>query len=394
MPKRPFSRDQEYLLPPRLNDWITEDDPVRYIAAFIDMALAEAPEWQRTVSPVGAPRYDDRVLAGAWFYGFYRGERSCRAIETLCRRDIGARWLTGDQQPDHNTLWRFWRDHETDLRLLLRTSIQVACGSGMVDLAVMAVDGTKLRANAANERMLTEAQLTALLARLESEMNRITDQQDGDDDDQLPRLRQRQEDMVARVKDLLATFTDEPSPQKRNLTDPDAQFVKTRFGITTGYTAQAAVVATPVRADGTCGRIIVAAEVTDTANDVGQLAPMIRNATAHLGIAPDVVVADAGYGTRRDLMAAAETGTPVIVPDPREKNPYHRTRFRYDPVTDTVRCPEGQTLVRMAYPQFKGEAAGRFGGTGPGVWRAPPLAHAPETSIMGGWSCCGRRIRR
>jgi transposase len=373
MPERPFTRDQVYLLPPALDEWVAADDPVRYVAAFVD---ARAPVvwarmgWALDAALTGAPRYSPRLLLSAWLYGFMCGERSSRAIERLCRTQIAARWLTANQCPDHNTLWRFYAAHRDAMRQLLTESVRTAVQCGLVELAVLAVDGTKLGANAATDRSLTAAQLTGLLARLDAEIAALEAQHEGGDDGPDPRLpaeHQSATALRARVVAALADLEAQPIPAKRNLTDPDAVFMKTRQGLALAYNAQAAVVATSAAATALLpapsGRFIVAADVIAANPDVGQLAPLIAQAEANLTALVGLTVADGGYASGPDLAAAATAGYAVLTPEPMQTTPYHLSRFAYDAATDTVACPQGHTLHRIGTTRnWRKVVVPRYGG--------------------------------
>ena len=360
MPERAFTRNQRFLLPPDLNEWVAADDPVRFVAAFVD---ARAPVvwaelgWSLDAAPVGAPRYSHRMLLSAWLYGFMQGERSTRAIERLCRTQIPARWLTANQCPDHNTLWRFYAEHRAAMRQLLTETVRTAVQCELIDIAVLAVDGTKLLANAAPERSLSEAQLTALLTRLEAEITTLEAQGAGDDEGSDPRLPPASGPPVAlraQVDAALAALAAEPGPKRRNLTDPEAVFMKTRHGLAPAYNAQAAVVATTAAARARLGaaapsgRVIVATDVIAANPDRGQLAPLIAQAEANLGQAVALTVADGGYASGPDIATATAAGYPVLVPEPKQAAPYHLSHFAYDAVRDVLTCPEGQPLHRIA----------------------------------------------
>src|SRR3954469_12618047 len=162
MPLRAFSREGTWLLPPTLEELIPADHPARFVASFVD-ALTRG-EWGALgVAPDGAVRgalaYHPRVLLGVWLYGFMSGTRSPRKLERACRDQLPYLWLTGWQRPDHNTLWRFYEQHRDGMRRLLRRTVQTAVRLGLVDLAVQAVDGTKLAGNAARERTYDAAGL-------------------------------------------------------------------------------------------------------------------------------------------------------------------------------------------------------------------------------------------
>ena len=104
-------------------------------------------------------------------HGFMTGVRSCRKLEGACRDQIPYLWLTGFQRPDHNTLWRFYKDHRQAMRKLLKHTVRTALG--LVDLALQAVDGTKVVANAARERTLDAQGLGRLLDRLRVEIEEL-----------------------------------------------------------------------------------------------------------------------------------------------------------------------------------------------------------------------------
>jgi len=152
MPLRPVNREQAWLLPPLLEDLLPEDHPVRFVAAFVDgldrVAWAGM-EIDIDGDTLGAPTYDPQALLTIWLYGFMIGVRSSRKLEAACRDQIPFLWLTGCQHPDHNTLWRFYQAHRSAMRSLLKRTVRTAVEVGLVDLAVQAVDGTKLAANAA-----------------------------------------------------------------------------------------------------------------------------------------------------------------------------------------------------------------------------------------------------
>ena len=196
MPVRAFRREQQWLLPPSLDDVLEPDHPARFVAAFIDAIDAEA--WTEmgivlSGDPEGAPAYDARALLGVWALGFMTGVRSSRKLEAACHEQIPYLWLTGFQQPDHNTLWRFYQQHREGMRALLKRSVRTAVAIGLVDLALQAVDGTRVRGNVALERTLDAAGLERLLRRTDVRIAELESQQTASDDPSLPRLPDQQQ---------------------------------------------------------------------------------------------------------------------------------------------------------------------------------------------------------
>ena len=111
MPVRSCSRDNQWLLPPRLDDWVPLGHPARFVAAFVDeldYATWASLMIARSGEKEGAPAYNPVLLLSVWLYGFMTKVRSSRRLEAACREQLAFIWLTGNQKPDHNTLWRFY----------------------------------------------------------------------------------------------------------------------------------------------------------------------------------------------------------------------------------------------------------------------------------------------
>ena len=155
MPLRDMPREQAWLLPPSLDELLPLDHPARFVAEFVDALDRE--DWKELGveiegDPLRAPAYHPRALLSVWLYGFMTGIRSSRNSEAACRNQIPYLWLTGWQHPDHNTLWRFYKDHRQAMRGLFKRTVRTAVAMELVDLAVQAVDGTKVAANASSCR--------------------------------------------------------------------------------------------------------------------------------------------------------------------------------------------------------------------------------------------------
>ena len=350
MPLRTFSRDQAWLLPPALEELIPTTHPARFVAAFVD--ALERSAWDAMDIPVegnpkGAPAYHPRALLAAWLYGFMTGVRSTRKLEQACRDSIPYLWLTGWQHPDHNTLWRFYEANREQLRKLLKRTVHVALGLGLIDLAIEAVDGTKIAANAARDRTLNAAGLQRVLDRVDAAIADLAAQNVSGGDGALPALPEELCEATAlreRVEQAKRRLEDEERTQV-NLTDGDARLVRSHPGIIVGYNAQAMV--SPVRKGYDAGFLITAAAVTTEPNDQGQLAPMIQSARETIGQVA-ATVADAGYHSGPNLEACAALGQRIVMPEAASKHVledlYHKDRFVYEALTGTYRCPEGKTL--------------------------------------------------
>ena len=353
MPLRPLNREQVWMLPPALGDLIPNDHPARFVAEFVD-ALDHSAWVELGIGiegePLGAPAYHPRVLLCVWLHGFMTGIRSSRKLEVACRDQVPYLWLTGMQHPDHNTLWRFYQAHRDAMRRLLKYTVATAVELDLIDLAVQAVDGTKIAANAAGDRTYNVADLQRLLNRTEAAISELEAQNEGGEDStpvRLPEKLQTAKKLKQRVKDAMNRLAQKERIKRVNLTDEDAQLMKGRSGIITGYNAQAMV--SPLNTDtaGGSGMLITAVEVVNSASDSGQLAPMLEKAEELTGQRVHITLADGGYHTAASLEAGEHRGQ-LLVMGERYKDsctgPYFKDRFEYDAASDSYTCPHGHQL--------------------------------------------------
>jgi hypothetical protein len=267
--------------------------------------------------------------------------------------------------------------------LTVRTAVAV----DLVDLAVLAVDGTKVSGNVARAGLRDDAELRALLARTEAAITELEAQNgvgDGAPSPRLPAPLRQKQALRARVAAALAAVTDGGRTQA-SPTDPEAAVLPTRQGWVVGYNAQAAVVAThpvdpsaadipdrggagddppdgptttPDRLPGAPaptkrrkprgGLFLVATDVVATASDHEQLVPLRDAAVAALGRAPTRLLADGGYHSGKTLTACAARNQVVIMPEAQRSQlaqPYHKDRFVYAADEDTYTCPQGRVLT-------------------------------------------------
>ena len=247
MPWREWDREQVWLMPPSLDEVLADDHPARLVAAFVD-SLTTA-EWAElgvdlADQALGAPAYHPRALLGIWLYGFMTGVRSSRRLETASREQLALQWLSGYQQPDHNTLWRFYREHRHQLRGLLRHTVQIAARLGLVDWALQAVDGTKVAGSASSSRTYDARQLERLLARTERAIADLEAQNEAGDEPAAARLPADLAEAQRLRAEVLAARQALAAGERRhvNLTDPDARLLRGAGGYLTGYNAQAMAV--------------------------------------------------------------------------------------------------------------------------------------------------------
>src|SRR6266516_6548274 len=345
-------RDQPFLLPPDLRDWLAEGHLAWFILDVVDQ-LDLAPLYrQHRDDGHGHPAYDPKTLLGVLLYGYCLGVRSSRQLERRCQEDLAFRVLAANQTPDHVTIARFRVRHEQALAGFLVESLKLcAGGAGMVKVGTVVLDGTKLAGNAADKANRTLDRLegeVAEILRQAADVDQREDRLFGDArGDELPealaskaswpaRLRQAKARLEAEAAERAQRFAqrvaasaaakgtspptlkprardEAPNPKATaNVTDPDSRLLHARKGRVQGYNAQAVT---------TLEQVIVAAELTQDANDFQQLQPMVSATAATLaaaGIAqrPDTLAADSGYWSIANLTQIPDAPE-LLIPPPR-----------------------------------------------------------------------------
>lgn len=373
---RDYRPEQALLLPPSLEDWLPEGHLARFLSEVIgELDLRSIYQSYEEKDGRGQAAYLPLMMLKVLFYGYCIGLASSRKIEKATYENVAFRYLSANQHPDHDTLAEFRRRHLTAMAALFVQVLRLCQQAGLVKLGHVALDGTKIRANAsryrnrsyerlsAQEKELAE-QVERMLAEAER-VDRAEDQQQGRGrlGDELPpelaqrearlrkireakaelerqarqhaeekkakierRLRQRQQKAVetgrpmrGKLPALPDPATALPKPQAAvNLTDSDSRVMREggSSGFAQAFNAQAAV-------DGH-RQIIVAADVTSQQGDRAQLVPMLEQVERNTGAKPEKVSADTGYYSPEQVWSPDIAGIDLYVkPDggPRKYRP-------------------------------------------------------------------------
>src|SRR5262245_32482246 len=337
---------QQFLLPPALEDWVAKDHPVRFIREFVDQQDLAELGFAMPACNEGRPAYAPSLLLKIWLYGYHYRLRSTRKLEAACRDHLPLIWLSGAIAPDHNSLWRFWRDNKAALRRLFKQSVGLALKAGLVGLVVQAVDGTKIQAVAAAQGGWSKAQMEKLMAAVDAELNdteRELDQQGPIEQTMAYRLPESLEDRQALRATVKAGLEQLQQDGRSHYhpKEPEARRMKCADKRPFAYNAQAVV-------DQSHG-IVVAAEVSVEESDAGQLVDMLKQAQQNTAAATPVLsLADGGYGSGKQVAQAAAQELDVLVrpmEGGRQKdNGYSAHDFHYDVEAGTVSCPQKQQL--------------------------------------------------
>lgn len=404
MPLRPLSREQVWLMPPSLDELVPPDHPARFVGALVD--ALERWEWAELGigmdgEVLGAPAYHPRGLLSVWLYGFMTRVRSSRKLEAACRDQMPYLWLTGWQHPDHNTLWRFYREHRGRMRQLLKRTVRTAVEMGLLTMAVQAVDGSKVMASADKSRTYDAGGLKKLLEKTEAAIRQLEVENEAGNDpppQRLPEKLAQAEQLRCEVKAAMERLAAEEGRKYINLTDGDAEFMKTRQGIITGYNAQAMVSPVespqtaqgPDRNEGLCkkerGLLITAADVVADPTDTAQLMPMLDQAQENTGKRAEVSLADAGYHCGGNVEACALRQQTIVMPEAQQRalaNPYHKDRFAYDGATDSYICPHGQALAFRREKYTKGTLVREYRAPGEACRACAALGTCTSNGVWG-----------
>ena len=365
--------DQPFLLPPSLQAWLPESHLARFIAELVPgLDLSKIYGFYGRRDGRGKAAYHPVMMVRVLVYGYCVGVMSSRRIERASYDDIAFRYLCADQHPDHDTIAAFRQQHLPVLAQLFTQILQLCNKAGLVKLGHVAIDGTKVQANASKhkamsydrmeekekqlkaevEKLLAQAaetdaaedalygkgnrgdELTGELARRESRLKKIAEAKAALEQEARERaeaakkvaedkLEERRKKEAARGKKFGGRPPQIPNPDQarpeaqaqRNFTDPESRIMPDgahKGAFMQAYNAQIAV--------DSAAQIIVAAELTQESNDKQQLAPMLERVEQNLGAKPEAVSADAGYCSEAQLTDKRVEGIELYVATGKQKH--------------------------------------------------------------------------
>jgi transposase/IS5 family transposase len=272
-------------------------------------------------SEAGTGYYDPGMMLKLWFFAYCDRSWHCREVAQRVRYDVRYRYFVGRHRPDFRTLNRFRKDHLDLLPDYFAALVEHCEELGLIDSSVVALDGTKLRANASGRKHAKHS--------LQQEINhRLAHDVRADE------LGSEEE-----VSEVAAEESAKPSNEGVSVTDPEARLMKTGEGtVRLCYNAQVVV---------DNRQLIVAAAVGTNADDRSSLPPLLEQAERQLGSTLGAIVADGGYYSGRNVKYAQERGLDVYIPSGKNRHGvFGQEQFEYDRANDRYRCPNGQWLKR------------------------------------------------
>ncbi|MCA1603797.1 MAG: IS1182 family transposase, partial [Acidobacteria bacterium] len=347
---RSYDMNQQLLLPPDLRQWLRSDHLALYVSDVVEtLDLSGILRVYEEGDGRGRPPYHPVMMVKLLIYGYCIGKMSSRKIEQATHDDVAFRVLSCNQQPDHDSVAEFRKRHLPELAKLFVQVLELCQRAGLVKLGHVAIDGTKIKANASKWQTMSYARMTeaeqelaAEVERLLATAQRIDDEEDklygqGKRGDELPAELRNRESRLARIRELKADMEREAretaekkaeaakqrnrqhreqeqqsgkkfrgrpakvidpeqvipaAKTKRNFTDPDSRIMKDH-GTKTFEQAYNIQIGVDAQA-----QIIVATKVVQAGVDQEQLVPLLQDVEKNLGRLPRQVSADAGYYSR------------------------------------------------------------------------------------------------
>ena len=329
---RPYHPDEDLLLPPSLREWLPEDHLCYFVSDVVDQLDLSAMDAVYGSEKRGQPPYDPRMMTKLLVYAYCVGVFSSRRIEQRLREDIAFRVLAADNHPNFRTVSDFRKTHLETLEAMFEQVLKIALEAGAMKVGRVALDGTKMKANASKHKAMSYDRMKDKEKDLRSQVRELMAQAaaaDAEEDvkfgrdrrgDELPaelarretrlsRIREAQRALEARAREKAAAESKDPKDVKPrdqdqyNFTDPESRIMKGPDGFLQGYNAQAAV--EPAL------QLIVGQTVTAATNDKEQLEPMLGIIEQQCGQRPDEVLADSGYCSEKNLAALESLEDPT-----------------------------------------------------------------------------------
>ena len=341
---RPYCPEQLYLLPPSLQDWLPENHLVYFVSDVVDQLDLSEIESYYEKDDRGQPPYHPRMMTKVLVYGYCVGVFSSRKIQKRLVEDVPFRVLAAGNQPDFRTISDFRKIHLQALEGLFQQVLRLALEAGAIKLGRVALDGTKVKANASKHKAMSYKRMKEDERALRKEVQKLLAQAKAADEeedarygkdksgDELPEELSRRETRLKRIREAKKALeqrareeaekdgkdkeeASEAKPKEKaqyNFSDPESRIMKGADGFVQAYNAQAAVEST--------SQLIVAQAVTQEANDKQQIVPMVETIERQAGQKPEQLLADSGYCSDQNLEHLEQEAIDAYVATGRQKH--------------------------------------------------------------------------
>jgi transposase len=345
----PYEPDQAWLLPPSVKDVLGEEHLCFFVHRVVERLDLQG--FEEGYGEEGRRAYAPALMVKVWLYAYALQVTSSRRLEQRLREDLAFRYLAGSATPDSWTLNDFRRRHARALNDLFTQVVEVARGLGMAKLGHVAIDSTRVRANASRQRTESAEELRKRLAKTKREIRRWQKQCDRGDPNEEPGTKAPQASPAKLETQLQETQQKLRQVKKLgakqiSLTDPESRFLREAGGFVLGYTAELAV---------SDDHLIVAQRTTQATSDSESLLPMIDRVTENCKESPQEVSADSAYFSVANVVGLETRGIKGFVPDAHLTGELRKHRQPLKCAGDSpehvrmrerLRSPEGQARYR------------------------------------------------
>jgi transposase len=337
-----LNRGQLVLFPEKLDDLVSEDNPVKLIDAFVDQLDLEKLGFGKTIldsSAPGAPCYPPDCLLKLYIFGYFKKTRSSRKLMEMCRTNIEVMWLLGRMTPDFRTIADFRKDNLDAIKNVFKAFVRICTELGLYNKEAGVQDGSKFRAVNSKDNNVTETKLAKKLEIAEERINKYLDEMDKNDreesnpekytkeeiNEKLEKLRAQKD----RYNEMLEEMKKEGERQK-SFTDQDSRLMKTaNGGYDVGYNVQTIV--DPV------SHMVGFVEVTNQCNDLGLLSSTGIKAKEDIGTDVIEITADKGYEDKADMLECLMNGIIPHVPSKTDAESYEmETEYKEAVITEEL----------------------------------------------------------
>jgi transposase len=328
-------RHQQTMFPEVIDDYISPENPVRVIDAFVDNLDLVELDFYNVLNEYGRPKYNPKDMLKLYIYGYFNKIRSSRRLETETLRNVELMWLLNKLSPDHKTISNFRKHNVKALKKVFRMFVKLCLELNLYGRELVAIDGSKFRAVNSPDNNFNQKKLDDRLKRIEEKLSRYLLQLNKNDEEEayIPNHTQEEiESIIAKLRDRKQVYEDmknhlsESGQTQLSTTDPDAKRMKQSDGSSNvSFNIQTAVDEE--------NRLVVNYQVTNNANDKNLLYPMAESAKEILGVEELTTLSDTGYFVPTDIVKCLADGiTPHISSE-------------YDSITICVPCPADETNI-------------------------------------------------
>jgi len=345
------SRDQIVLFPEAIDDYITEENPVRFIDAFVEKINLVKQGFTKSIpSKTGRPAYAPKALLKLYIYGYKNRITSSRRLEQETHRNMEVIWLLGKLQPDFKTIADFRKENVSAFKAVFREFTLLCTALNLFSGELVAIDGTKIKGvNSAHRnysKKRLEKRLKEINHRIDEYLKTIEEIDREESELTTPTVLELQE-AISTLEDKKGRYQTMVNEMEKtgetqiSQTDPDSRSFPRKFGVAVGYNAQSAV--------DDKHHLIIEQEVTNAVTDIDQLSTMAIKSKEALGVDHLKVVADAGYCNAVEIQKCEDSGIETYVPKTNtsistKKGLYGKEQFEYDAKTKSYTCPAGKKL--------------------------------------------------